>query len=224
MDAGSASAMRLVVLRDLYVAFRRWGEVATPLMFFIIVTALFPLALGLPNLGELAPGMLWVAALLSSLLALDLLFRADFEDGSIEQLVLSAHPLSMLLVARVLAYWLISALPLIVLAPLLAYALDLPERALGALLLSLLLGTPTVSMIGAVGAALTADLRRGSALLALLVLPLIVPVLIFGARATEMAARGDDPSGPLFLLASLLLLAVSLGPPAAAAALRVSLE
>ncbi|MBA3563347.1 MAG: heme exporter protein CcmB [Gammaproteobacteria bacterium] len=218
------SAMRLVLARELRLAFRRWGQAATPLMFFMIVTTLFPLALGPPQLGGLASGVLWVAALLSSLLALDALFRADFEDGSMEQLVLTRQPLPILLVARVLAHWLVSALPLILLAPLLALALDLPGRALATLLLALLLGTPTLSFIGAVGAALTTGLRRGSALLALLVLPLAVPVLIFGARATDMAAHGEDPSGALFLLASLLFLSLSLGPFAAAAALRVSLE
>ncbi|MGH8496899.1 MAG: heme exporter protein CcmB [Gammaproteobacteria bacterium] len=226
MEAGALEAMRLVLARDLRLAFRRWGQITTPLVFFVIVTTLFPLALSpaASQLRTMAPGVLWVAALLASLLALDALFRADIEDGSMEQLVLSPQPLALMLIARVTAHWLVSGLPLIVLAPLLAISLHLPPQALATLLIALALGTPTLSFIGAVGAALTAGLRRGGALLALLVLPLAVPVLIFGARATDMAAQGEDPSGALFLLASLLFLALSLAPLAAAAALRVSMD
>lgn len=221
-----SAAMLLVLRRDLKLAVRRWGQVATPLMFFVIVTTLFPLALSpaVSQLRDMAPGVLWVAALLSSLLALDAQFRADLEDGSMEQLVLGPQPLPVVLIARTAAHWLMSAVPLIALAPLLAMSLHLPAQALATLVLALVLGTPTLSLVGAVGAALTMGLHRGSALLALLVLPLAVPVLIFGARATDMAAHGEDPSGALFLLASLLFLALSLAPIAAAAALRVSLD
>ncbi|HUO82451.1 MAG TPA: heme exporter protein CcmB [Gammaproteobacteria bacterium] len=220
------TALRLLLLRDLRLAVRRWGQMATPLMFFAIVATLFPLALSpaMLQLREIAPGVLWVAALLSSLLALDALFRADLEDGSLEQLLLSPQPLPLLLLARTAAHWLMSAVPLIALAPLLAVALHLPAQALVTLMLALALGTPVLSLLGAIGAALTMGLHRGGALLALLVLPLAVPVLIFGARATDLAARGEDPAGPLFLLASLLFLALSLAPIAAAAALRVSLD
>lgn len=220
------AAMRLLLLRDLRLAVRRWGQIATPLMFFIIVATLFPLALS-PAVAELramAAGVLWVAALLSSLLALDALFRADLDDGSMEQLLLTPQPLALLLLARTAAHWIMSAVPLIALAPLLAIALQLPAQALATLVIALALGTPTLSLIGAIGAALTMGLHRGGALLALLVLPLAVPVLIFGARATDLAARGEDPAGPLFLLASLLFLALSLAPIATAAALRVSLD
>ena len=219
-------ALSAVVRRDLRIAFRRLADLASPLMFFAIVITLFPLAIS-PEptvLREIGPGVLWVAALLATLLALNTLFRSDFDDGSLEQLALSTHPLPLLVFGKILAHWLISGVPLVVLSPLLALSYDLSLDTLQVLALALLIGTPTLSLLGAVGAALTAGVRQAGGLLALLVLPLMLPVLVFGARATTLAATGQDPVGPLYLLAALAVLAVTLGPFAIAAAVRVSLE
>ena len=219
-------ALSAVVRRDLRIAFRRLPDLASPLMFFAIVITLFPLAIS-PEptvLREIGPGVLWVAALLATLLALNTLFRSDFDDGSLEQLALSTHPLPLLVFGKILAHWLISGVPLVVLSPLLALSYDLSLDTLQVLALALLIGTPTLSLLGAVGAALTAGVRQAGGLLALLVLPLMLPVLVFGARATTLAATGQDPVGPLYLLAALAVLAVTLGPFAIAAAVRVSLE
>ena len=219
-------ALSAVVRRDLRIAFRRLPDLASPLMFFAIVITLFPLAIS-PEptvLREIGPGVLWVAALLATLLALNTLFRSDFDDGSLEQLALSTHPLPLLVFGKILAHWLISGVPLVVLSPLLALSYDLSLETLQVLALALLIGTPTLSLLGAVGAALTAGVRQAGGLLALLVLPLMLPVLVFGARATTLAATGQDPVGPLYLLAALAVLAVTLGPFAIAAAVLVSLE
>ena len=219
-------ALLAVVRRDLRIAFRRLPDLASPLMFFAIVITLFPLAIS-PEptvLREIGPGVLWVAALLATLLALNTLFRSDFDDGSLEQLALSTHPLPLLVFGKILAHWLISGVPLVVLSPLLALSYDLSSNTLQVLALALLIGTPTLSLLGSVGAALTAGVRQAGGLLALLVLPLMLPVLVFGARATTLAATGQDPAGPLYLLAALAVLAVTLGPFATAAAVRVSLE
>ena len=216
----------LVLERDLRLAFRRWEQVTHPVVFFIMVATLFPLALS-PEpalLRSIAPGVVWVGALLSSLLALESLFRADLEDGTLEQLTLSGQPLAWLLLAKTLAHWLLSGIPLVVAAPLIAASLAAPGESVAVLMTSLALGTGVLSFIGAVGAALTLGSRRGSVLLSLLVLPLAMPVLIFGARATDQAMRGDPSSGPLWLLAAMLILAVTLAPLASAAAVRVSLE
>ncbi len=223
---GLTAAFRHELGRDLKLAFRRWGQTANPLMFFAMVTTLFPLSLSPEpsQLRDISAGVLWVAALLSSLLALETLFRSDYEDGSMEQLVLSPQPLTLMLLAKTAAHWLVSGLPLVLLAPVVATGLNVPTAAFGTLLVALLLGTPTLSLIGATGAALTVGVRRGGVLLSLLVLPLAMPILIFGARATDMAVRGDDPTGPLYLLAALLMLTLSLAPFATAAALRISLD
>lgn len=221
-----AQAFLAVVRRDLRIAFRRLSDLASPLMFFAIVITLFPLAIS-PEpavLREIGPGVLLVAALLATLLALNTLFRSDFDDGSLEQLALSAHPLPLLVFGKILAHWLISGVPLVLLSPLLALSYDLSSNALQVLTLALLIGTPTLSLLGSVGAALTAGVRQAGGLLALLVLPLMLPVLVFGARATTLAAAGQEPAGPLYLLAALAALAVTLGPFATAAAVRVSLE
>ncbi|MCZ6516180.1 MAG: heme exporter protein CcmB [Gammaproteobacteria bacterium] len=221
-----AQAFLAVVRRDLRIAFRRLSDLASPLMFFAIVITLFPLAIS-PEpavLREIGPGVLWVAALLATLLALNTLFRSDFDDGSLEQLALSAHPLPLLVFGKILAHWLISGVPLVLLSPLLALSYDLSSNALQVLTLALLIGTPTLSLLGSVGAALTAGVRQAGGLLALLVLPLMLPVLVFGARATTLAAAEQEPAGPLYLLAALAALAVTLGPFATAAAVRVSLE
>ena len=212
--------------RDLKLAVRRWGEFANPLLFFVIVTTLVPFAVGAEpqTLARVAPGMIFIAGLLATLLALEMLWRSDYEDGSLEQLILSPHPLPLAVLAKSLAHWLVTGLPLVIVAPALAYALSLPGQAYPTLVAALLLATPTLSLPGAAASALTVSLRRGGMLIGLLVLPLTVPVLIFGVRATEMAASGESPAGPLYLLAAFLVLAITLLPLAMAAALRVSAE
>ncbi len=219
-------ALRTLLVRDLRLALRRRGEIANPLLFFVIVVTLFPLGLG-PEVGLLArvaPGILWVAALLSALLSLDAMFHPDYQDGSLEQLLLVPHPLAVLVVAKVLAHWLVTGLPLLVLAPLLGVLLHLPAEAMGVLVVSLALGTPVLSFIGAIGVALTVGLRRGGVLLSLLTLPLYIPVLIFGAGAVDGVAGGLPVAAHLYLMGALLFLTVSLAPWAIAAALRISLE
>jgi len=215
-----------IVLRELQVAFKRWGDLASPLMFFVIVSSLFPLALSPKHevLRNLGPAVLWIAALLATLLSLNALFRTDIEDGTMEQLVLSPYPLTLAIFAKTVAHWLLNGLPLVVLAPALAVTYYLPAEGVRALCLTLLIGTPTLSLLGAVGAALTAGVRQSGGLLALLVLPLMLPVLMFGARATDLAGSGEQIAGPVYLLAALLLLALSLLPFATAAAVRISLD
>ncbi len=215
-----------VLRRDLLIAARRRGEWLNPLVFFVIVVSLFPLGIGPePNrLQEIAPGVIWVAALLATLLALDSLFRADFDDGVLEQMLMSSQPLSMLVLGKVFAHWLTTGLPLLLLSPMLAMVMNLQTRALPALVASLALGTLTLSLIGGIGAALTVSLRRGGVLLALLVLPLFIPVLIFGSSCVVSAAAGLPVEGQLSLLGALAILATILAPPAIAAALRVSAE
>ena len=219
-------AIRCIVYRDLLLALRRRSDVATALLFFVIVASLFPLGIGAePNLlRAIAPGVIWVAALLSTMLSLGRLFAADHADGTLEQLVLGAAPLGVVVAAKSIAHWLVSGLPLVVIAPLLALQYDVPQSLYGVLALSLLLGTPVLSMIGAIGAALTLGVRGGGVLLALLVLPLFVPVLIMGAGSVEMAAAGLEPGGQLLILAALLVFTAAFAPWAIAAALRISLE
>ncbi len=226
MTPGLGQTFFLIIQRDLKLSFRRVGELANPLLFFVIVTTLFPLALSpdMSLLRDISAGVLWVAALLSSLLSLDALFRTDSDDGSLEQLVLSPAPLTILVLGKTCAHWLVSGFPLMLIAPVVASAFNVPNEAMGAIMLSLLLGTPTLSLIGSVGAALTIGLQRGSVLLALLVLPLSIPVLIFGARATDLAIAGEAVRGPLLLLGALLAGAISLTPLASAAAVRISLD
>ena len=224
--ASIGSAARLVFMRDMTLAWRRWDEVAQPLIFYIVVTTLFPLATtpDLQQLREIAPGVIWVAALLASLLALESLFRADVEDGTMEQWVLTGQPLGWLLLSKVAGHWVLTGLPLVVMSPVVGTALGLPSEAFGALVGSLLLGTATLSVLGGIGAALTVGVRRGSVLLSLLVLPLAMPMLIFGSRAVSMAMDGDSPAGPLQLLAAIFFLVLSLGPVAMSAAIRISVE
>jgi heme exporter protein B len=210
--------------RELRLLCRRPGDVANPLVFFSVVVALFPLALGPQSqfLQHAAPGLLWVAALLAVLLSLDGLFRADFEDGSLEQWVLSSHSMVVLVLAKVAAHWLCSGLAMVVLAPLLALMLGLPAHCFAVLLLSLLLGTPVLILLGAVGAALTVGLRRGGLLLGLIILPLYVPVLILGSGALQADVQGLPVAGYLLWLSCLALLAITLAPFAIAAALSIS--
>lgn len=215
-----------VVQRDLLLAMRRRADVLTTFFFFVIVVSLFPLGVGAqPNtLREIAPGVVWVAALLASMLALNRLFAADHADGTLEQLVLIPQPLSLLVLGKVLAHWLVTGLPLVLIGPLLGLQFDLPAQALMVMTFALLLGTPVLSMIGAIGAALTLGTRGGGGLIALLVLPLYIPVLIFGAAAVAAGANGMDVSGHLSLLGGFLLAAAVLTPWATAAAIRIALE
>jgi heme exporter protein B len=219
-------AFLLLLQRDLTLAFRHRSEVVNPLLFFVMVVSLFPLGLGPePNiLQRIAPGVIWVAALLAALLSLETIFRSDFEDGSLEQLVLSPHPASVLVIAKVVAHWLVTGLPLILLAPLLAVLFHLPAPAMVALVLTLALGTPVLSLVGAIGVALTVALKRGGVLLSLLLLPLYIPVLIFAASAVDAASGGLPVTAQLSFLGALLALALTLAPLASAAALRISLS
>ena len=223
---GVVSGAIVVFVRDLRLAFRHLSDVVNPLVFFVIVVSLFPLGIRPEpdTLRLLAPGVIWIAALLATLLSLDAIFRTDFEDGTLEQMLLSAKPLALLVLAKALAHWVISGLPLLVLGPLLGLLLALPGTALTALTLTLALGTPTLSLIGAIGTGLTVSIKRSGALLSLLVLPLYVPVLIFGANAVDAAANGLPIKGQVLMLAAILALAVTLAPIAAASALRVTTD
>ena len=226
MSAGPLSAALGMLRRDLTVALRRATDVLTPLIFFAIVASLFPLGVGPEpeKLAVLAPGVVWVAALLAVMLSLNRLFANDYNDGTLEQLLLAPYPLTVLVLAKTAAHWLLTGLPLVVLSPLLALQLYLPAEAMGTLVASLLLGTPVLSLLGSVGAALTLGLRGGGVLVSLLVLPLYTPVLIFGASSVTAAVEGLSTEAHFSLLAAFLVLALSLVPWAAAAALRVSLD
>lgn len=220
------TALLAVIRRDLLLALRRKSEVMTALFFFAIVSSLFPLGIGPEpdTLRRIAPGILWVGALLAAMLSLNRLFAADHQDGTLEQMALSPTPLALLVSGKILAHWLVSGLPLVLLAPVLGIQFDLSVDALKVLMLSLLLGTPLLSLIGAIGAALTLGVRGGGVLLSLLVLPLYVPALIFGAGAVEADISGLGGGGHLSLLAALSVLAVFFAPWAATAALRIALE
>lgn len=216
-----------ILTRDLKLALRRRTEVLTTLFFFIIVVSLFPLGVGSERqvLQLLGPGVVWVAALLASMLALERLFAADYDDGTLEQLLLSGQPLAALVLAKISAHWLLTGLPLVLIAPLVGMQYHLPGTAIGVMMLALLLGTPVLSLIGAIGAALTLGVRGGGILLSLLILPLYVPVLVYGAGAVEASGIELADIGPYFsLLGAFLLAALILAPVAAAAALRISLE
>ncbi len=215
-----------VLRRDLLLAFRHRQDLLNPLLFFIITCSLFPLGVSPEQafLGQSAAGILWVAALLATLLSLDMLFRADFEDGALEQLLLAPQPLFLLVLAKIIAHWLVTGLPLVLLSPLLALMLFLPSEQIPLLMLSLLLGTPALSLVGAVGAALIVGLRGGGVLLSLLILPLYVPILIFATGVLQAAAAGLPYTGQLAMLAAFLALALALAPLAVAAALRISVS
>ena len=226
MDGRSnlSAAAKALVRRDLRLLWRRRGDALQPALFAILIVVLFALALGNERgtLSAVAPAVLWVAVLLAGLLSLDNLFRGDAEDGSLEQWMLAPVPLAWLVLVRTLVHWATTALPLVLATPLLAELLALPHRLLPVLMLSLALGTPLLSLVGAVVAALTVGMRRAGVLLALLALPLYVPVLVFGAGSAAAAAQGFDPSGGLLLLAAGLALSLVLAPVAAAAALRIA--
>lgn len=215
-----------VVKRELQIAFRSGAEIVNPLWFFLIVITLFPLGIG-PEaqlLARIAPGVVWVAALLSSLLALERLFRDDFLDGSLEQLLLLPAPLPVTVIGKVVAHWIVTGLPLILLSPLAALLLSLDFASWLAMALTLLLGTPTLSFLGAIGVGLTVGLRRGGVLLSLLVLPLAIPVLIFASAAIDAAGMGLPIGGYLAILGAMLVVSAMLSPFATAAALRISLH
>lgn len=220
------AATALVVKRDLVLAFRRFGQIVQPLAFFAVVATLFPLALSpeMSRLRDVAPGVLWVSALLSSLLALEYLFRDDAQDGTLEQLALSGQPLTLLLLAKTLAHWILTGLPLALMAPIVSVAFGVSMDAMPGMLLALALGTITLSLVGAIGAGLTLGARRGGVLLSLLTLPLMIPIVIFGARATELAIRGESFAAPMYLLAALAVLGLTLAPLAAAAAVKIGIE
>ncbi|HET9049432.1 MAG TPA: heme exporter protein CcmB [Chiayiivirga sp.] len=224
--ASTSMACRALLMRDFRLIWRRRGDALNPVLFALLVIALFPLALGpQPDVLErIAPGVIWVALLLAGLLSLDTLFRSDLEDGSLEQLMLAPQPLALMVACKVLVHWASTALPLILATPLFAALLYLPTRELPVLLYSLLLGTPLLSLIGAVIVALTVGMRRSGMLLALLALPLYVPVLIFGAGSVMAAAQGLPYDGALLLLAAGLIMALVLAPLAAATALRIALQ
>ncbi|MBV2234957.1 MAG: heme exporter protein CcmB [Sterolibacterium sp.] len=215
-----------IVRRDLLLAMRRKSEVLTSLFFFVIVVSLFPLGIGpeLDLLRKIGPGVLWVAALLAAMLSLGRMFAPDHADGTLEQLLLSPAPLGLLVAGKIFAHWLVAGLPLVLLAPLLGLQYDLSAEALLILLVSLLLGTPLLSLIGAIGAALTLGVRGGGVLLSLLTLPLYIPTLIFGAGAVEAQVSGMGAQGHLSLLAALLVLCAFFAPWVTTAALRIALE
>lgn len=212
--------------RDCRLRFRSRSELANPLIFFALVVTLFPLGLSPDNtlLASIAPGLLWVSALLAVLLSLDGLFRDDFEDGTLEQLLLTSQPAGLLVLAKIVAHWLTTGVPLALISPLLGILLSLPGHSMSVLVISLLLGSATLSLVGAIGAALTVGLRRGGVLLSLLILPLYTPVLIFGAGTVRLAVEGAPLAPWLSLMGAMLALALLAAPWAAAAGLRLSLD
>jgi heme exporter protein B len=216
----------LVIRRDLMLAMRRRADVLTTLIFFVMVVSLFPLGVGpeMDMLRKMAPGVLWVAALLSSMLSLGRLFSADHLDGTLEQMMLAPQSLAMLVLGKMAAHWMVSGLPLVLMAPVLGIQFDMSAEALGVLIVGLLLGTPILSMIGGIGAALTLGLRGGGVLLSLLVLPLCIPVLIFGTGAVDAVTSGLSVASHLSLLGALLVLALAFTPWVTAQALRISME
>ena len=213
-----------IVRRDLLLAYKRPGDVLNPLVFFAVVCTLFPLAVGPASelLQAIGPGIVWVAALLAALLSLNALFLTDLEDGSLDQIILSPQPLPLLVLGKTATHWLVSGLPLVIGSPLIAITYQLPASAIGVMMATLALGTVSLSLLGSVGAALTVGLNRGNALLSLLVLPLAMPVLIFGARTVSLAAAGEVVAAGLYFLAAYCVLALSFAPFAAAAALKIS--
>ncbi len=223
---GMIAAFVATTQRELLLSLRRPGDMLNPLVFFLMVSTLFPLAVGPDNetLKEIGPGVTWVAALLAMLLSLNSLFMSDYEDGSLEQLLLSAQPLPVLGLGKTLAHWLVTGLPLVIVAPIVAVTYRLPNEVIFVMMLTLLLGTISLSLLGAIGAALTVGIHRGTALLSLLVLPLSMPLLIFGARTVALAANNEVYSAGIYFLAAYAVGALTLAPFATAAALRISNE
>lgn len=222
MSAGIAAIIR----RDVLLAWKRPGDVLNPLFFFAMVSSLFPLAVGpaAEQLARIGPGVLWVAALLAALLSLNSLFLSDLEDGSLDQLLLSPQPLPLLSLGKSLSHWFVSGLPLVLISPLIAVSFQMPSQAIGVMLITLTFGTLSLSLLGSIGAALTVGLHRGTALLSLLILPLAMPILIFGARTVSLATENDSVAAGVYFLAAYCMLALTLAPFATAAALRISNE
>jgi heme exporter protein B len=220
------TAFAALLRRDFLLAYRRRAELLQPLVFLLVVTTLFPLGVG-PSpqlLANIAPGVIWIAALLASVLSLDSLFRSDYEDGTLEQMVLSGQSLALIALARIVAHWLVAGLPIVLLSPLLAMWMNLPDAGVSILIKSLVIGTPVLSLIGAIGGALTVSLKRGSQLLSLLVFPLYVPLLILATSAVSAAVVDLPYTGQLGLMFSGMIVALTLAPFATAAALKLSLS
>lgn len=223
-DTSYTQAFMTLLIRDMKIAIRHRGDIFNPLLFFIIVVTLFPLGIG-PEpkiLTRIAPGIIWVAALLASMLSLERLFKADYLDGSLEQMLLSPQPLAVLVLAKVLAHWILTGLPLILVAPLLAVLLQLESNSYVALVSTLALGTPILSLLGGIGVALTVGLRKGGVLLSLLILPLYIPVLIFATSAIDAAGMNLPYDGQLAIIGAMLIGSLLLAPIAIGASLRVS--
>lgn len=221
-----AGAIVATLRRDLLIAYKRKNDLFNPFMFFVLVATLFPIGIS-PEpeaLGEISAGVLWISALLASLLAMDNLFRADFEDGSLELLMLSPHPLYFLVLAKNIAHWLVSGLPVVLVSPLIAYMLNFPEGAYTTLVLTLLLGTPVLSLLGSIGVALTVGLGSRGLILAVITLPMSVPVLIAGTLTVSQTLEGASLSGYLAIMGAMLVAALTLAPLASAAALRISVN
>ena len=222
----ATTAFAALLRRDFLLAYRRRAELLQPLVFLLVVTTLFPLGVG-PSpqlLANIAPGVIWIAALLATVLSLDSLFRSDYEDGTLEQMVMSGQSLALIALARTVAHWLVAGLPIVLLSPLLALWMNLPDEGMSILIKSLIIGTPVLSLIGAIGGALTVSLKRGGQLLSLLVFPLYVPLLILATSAVSAAVAGLPYNGQLGLMFSGMIAALTLAPFATAAALKLSLS
>ena len=219
-------AFQATLRRDLLIAYKRKNEVVNPFMFFLIVATLFPIGISPEpdRLSEIAAGVLWISTLLASLLAMDSLYRADYEDGSLEQLLLAPHSLYFMVLAKNLAHWLISGLPVVLVSPLIGYMLNLPVESFGTLFVTLLLGTPVLSLLGSIGVALTVGLGSRGLILAVITLPMSVPVLIAGTMAVQQTLNGASLAGYLAIMGAMLLASISLAPLASAAALRISVN
>ncbi len=220
------TAFTALLRRDFLLAYRRRAELLQPLAFLLVVTTLFPLGVG-PSpqlLADIAPGVIWIAALLATVLSLDSLFRSDYEDGTLEQMVMSGQSLTLIALSRIVAHWLVAGLPIVLLSPLLAMWMNLPDNGLSILIQSLIIGTPVLSLIGAIGGALTVSLKRGGQLLSLLVFPLYVPLLILATSAVSAAVAELPYVGQLGLMLAGLIAALTLAPFATAAALKLSLS
>lgn len=226
LRTSTQSAFVATLKRDLLIAYKRKNDVVNPFMFFLIVASLFPIGISPEpeRLSLIAAGVLWISALLAALLAMDNLYRADYEDGSLEQLLLSPHPLFFMVLAKNIAHWLVSGLPVVLVSPLIAYMLSLPDGSYHVLFLSLLLGTPVFSLLGSIGVALTVGLGSRGLILAMITLPMSVPVLIAGTLAVQQTQNGASLLGFLAIMGAMLLFALTLAPLASAAALRISVN
>ena len=224
--ATAGQAFRATLKRDLIIAYKRKNDVLNPFMFFLIVATMFPIGIS-PDpdrLGEIAAGVLWISALLASLLAMDNLYRADYEDGSLEQLLLSPHPLYFLVLAKNISHWLVSGLPVVLVSPLIAYMLNLPDAAYSIIFITLLIGTPVLSLLGSIGVALTVSLGSRGLILAVITLPMSVPVLIAGTLTVQETLNGASLGGYLAVMGAMFVGALTLAPVASAAALRISVN